>query len=398
MKAYLDHGSSSPTRESAIRAMEPYYRKVYANAASNHAAGREARAALEMARERIASLVGADSREIIFTSGGTESIILAHVGLAHVGLAHDGSVAGNRGKGNHIVTTAFEHHAVHAVLDFMRDQMGFEYEMIGIDADGMVRLDELEKAIRDKTVLVSVMSVNNEIGTAQEINKIAKLCQKKGIVFHSDFVQAVGKVPVDFHKLGVDLASVSGHKFGGPKGIGFLYMKQGTNLVPVCKSSHEFGMRAGTMNVGAAVGLSAALQEAVRDMHELTNRLHKYRQRIWECIQSIAPDARPNGSIEKSVPAILNVRFPGCSGESIVLMLDREGIECSTASACLSSDSEPSHVLKALGLSYLDALSSVRISMGYSTTREEIDYFCHVFPEVYRRAKATDERVVQESL
>jgi cysteine desulfurase len=384
-RAYLDHGASSPTRDSAVRAIEPFYRGIYANAASNHALGREARASLEMARERVASLMGADSKEIVFTSGGTESIILANVGAS----------AGNKDRGMHILTSSFEHHAVHSVLDFIRDEMGFEYEMVEVDSNGMLQLDELKSSIRDDTVLVSVMVVNNEIGTIQDIKAISDICKNKRIIFHSDYVQAVGKLAVDFHKSGVDLASVSGHKFGGPKGTGFLYIKDGTTFRPICKSSHESGMRAGTVNVGGVVGMSVALEEAIKERNTLTRRLDGFRSQIWERIQSFAPDARINGSFDKGVASILNVRFPGCSGESMVLMLDREGIEVSTASACLSADSEPSHVLKALGLSYLDALSSVRISMGWSTSQDEIDYFCEAIPEVYDRVKTSGDGVIK---
>jgi cysteine desulfurase len=380
--AYLDHASTSPTRDRAIRAMEPFEREIWANAASSHAMGLDARAALDKAREKVARLlgVGAGPGEIIFTSGGTESIVLSLIGAA----------VGNRHRGNHIITTSFEHHATHAVFEFLSQQMGFETSTVGIDHEGKVRLDELERSIRDDTILVSVMAVNNEIGTVQDIRKVVEICEPRGILVHSDFVQAPGKIPIDFHGLDLDLAIMSGHKFGGPKGTGLLYVKQGTQLRPVCPGSHEFGIRAGTVNLPGIVGLSVALGDAVEEMSEIVQRLRGFKQRLWEHVKSVAPEAEVNGSLEKSVESILNVRLPGCIGESLVLLLSRAGVMVSTASACQSESTEPSHVLKALGIDFLEALSSVRISMGYSTTEDEIELFMKVFPEVYERAKASE--------
>jgi cysteine desulfurase len=209
---------------------------------------------------------------------------------------------------------------------------------------------------------------------------------------HSDFVQTFGKMDVDFHKLGVDLAAASGHKFGGPKGTGFMYVKEGTLLTPLCKSSHEFGIRAGTVNVPGVVGLSIAIEDAATEAPEVVKRLTDFRDQLWNHIRTVAPDARVNGAIEKTLPSILNVRFPGCNGESMLLMLSKAGIAVTTASACQSENPEPSHVLTALGIDYLDALSSIRLSMGYSTTQDEIDYFVRVFPEIYERAKGEQNR------
>jgi len=380
--AYFDHASTSPARQSVVRAMEPFHREIFANASTTHAQGLEARAALDKARERVACNVGADPCEIIFTSGGTESIILSLIGAA----------VANRHRGCHILTTAFEHHAVHAVFDFLRQEMGFETGIVGIDGDGMVRLDELEANLRDDTTLVSVMAVNNEIGTIQDIRAVVDMCASRGIIVHSDFAQTFGKMDVDFHEIGVDLAAGSGHKFGGPKGTGSMYVKEGTLITPLCKSSHEFGIRAGTVNVPGVVGLSIAVEDAASEAPEVVRRLAGFRDQLWNHIRTVAPDARINGAIEKTLPSILNVRFPGCNGESMLLMLSKAGIAVTTASACQSENPEPSHVLTAIGIDYLDALSSIRLSMGYSTTQDEIDYFVRVFPEIYERAKGGQNR------
>ncbi|HDS30755.1 MAG TPA: cysteine desulfurase, partial [Firmicutes bacterium] len=297
--AYLDHASTSPTRKSSVDAMLPFFSKNFGNASSPYLQGRESRKAIDNSKDKIASLMECDSREIIFTSGGTEAIIIALVGAA----------LGNRHRGNHLITSAFEHHAVHAVFDFLRDEMGFETEFFGVDENGIIRLDELERKVSNDTVLISAMAVNNEIGTIQPINEIVELCAGKNILVHSDFVQAIGKIPLSLGKIGVDIANVSGHKFGGPKGIGFLYMKSGTYLKPICSSSHEFGIRAGTENVGGIAGIASGLEEAIRETPELENRLTGFRKRILDCIFSVAPDAKINGNPDKSVVSIINLRM-----------------------------------------------------------------------------------------
>lgn len=379
--AYFDHGSTAPLRNCARDAMEPYLREKYGNASSVYSLGREARAAVDKARDRAASILGASPREIIFTSGGTESIIHSLVG----------AFAGNRLRGNHILTTSFEHHAVHAVFDFLADEMGADAEMVGVDGDGLVRLDELEDKIRDDTVLVSVMRVNNEVGTIQDVKSVAEICSGKNILVHSDCVQAAGKIPVDFSDMPVDMAVISGHKFGGPKGMGILYIREGTHIKSLCEGSHEFGIRAGTENVAGIVGMVAALDESVEQIQELSGRLANFKERLWKCIKRTAPDASVNGSEDKTVPAILNVRLPGCEGESIVIGLDREGIAASVGSACQAGATEPSHVLNAMGLSQVEAFSSIRLSMGYSTTQEDVERFIKVFPDVYSRVRKDSE-------
>ena len=377
--AYFDHGSTAPLRQSALKAMKPYFNEKYGNASSVYSLGREARSAVDNARDTISGALGAQSDEIIFTSGGTESMILSLVG----------AYAGNRHRGKHIITTAFEHHATHAIFDFLESAMGAEKEIVGIDSDGMVRLDELEEKIRDDTVLVSVMRVNNEIGTIQDLERVVDICSPKGIIVHSDFVQAIGKTPVDFAKTGIDLACAAGHKFGGPKGTGFLYIRKGTYLESICAGSHEYGVRSGTENVPGIVGLAVAVAEAVKELPKLGKRLKGYKERLWECISGTERDAGTNGDQSRCVPAVLNVRLPGVDSESLVLALDREGVAASVGSACQTGSVEPSHVLTAIGLNRIDALSSFRLSMGYSTTDEDVARFAEVFPAVYDRVKST---------
>ena len=376
--AYFDHGSTAPLRPCALEAMEPYLVEKYGNASSVYSLGREARAALDKARDTTASILKVQPREIIFTSGGTESIIQSIIG----------AYAGNRHKGNHILTTAFEHHAVHAVFDFLRDEMNADTEMIGVDENGLVHLDELKEKVRDDTILVSVMRVNNEVGTIQDLESVVDFCSSKEILVHSDCVQAAGKIHVDFSEMPVDLGLISGHKFGGPKGVGILFMREGTYLKSLCESSHEFGIRAGTENVAGIIGMTAALVEAAEQVDELAERLTGFKAQLWECIREVATDASINGDPDKTVPAVLNVRLPGCEGESIVIALDREGIAASVGSACQAGVAEPSHVLSAMGLSKIEAFSSIRLSMGYTTTQKDVNRFIEVFPEIYNRAKS----------
>lgn len=373
--AYFDFGATSPVRKSALDAMMPYFRDMYGNASSPHKLGRASRAAVDDARDRIASCLGVKSREIVFTSGGTESIINEIIG----------AFAGNRHRGKHIVTSEFEHSATRGILKFLEEEMGAEVTFVGIDGKGHVRLDELKSALRDDTVLVSVMLVNNEVGIIQDLKSVTEMCAPGGILVQSDTVQAFGKTEVDLYGLNVDLACASSHKFGGPKGVGFIYIKEGTYLKPLCQGSHEFGMRAGTENVPGIVGMAVALEEALKELPELKVRLGGYRKRILDCIRDSNSEAVLNGDQEKCIAATMNVQLPGCETEMLVLALDRFGVYASMGSACHSGSAEPSHVLKSMGLSSIDALNSLRVSMGYSTTEDEVDLFCEVFPEAYKQ-------------
>jgi len=355
--------------------MMPYFSENYGNASAPYELGRASRAAVDKARDRIAGALGVKSREIVFTSGGTESIINQLVG----------AYAGNRHRGTHIITTKFEHSATLAVFKFLEEEMGAEKTIIGVDGKGYVKLDELKNALTDKTVLVSVMLVNNEVGTIQDLKSVTEMCASRGILVHSDTVQAFGKTEIDLYGLDVDMALASAHKFGGPKGVGLMYVKEGVHLKSLCEGSHEFGMRAGTENVAGIVGMSVALVEAVNELAELKIRLQGYRDRIWKVIKEVNPDAVINGDEGNSVEGTMNVRLPGCETEILVLALDRYGVFTSMGSACHAGSAEPSRVLAAMGVSTFDALSSLRLSMGYSTTNEEVELFCEVLPQAYRQ-------------
>jgi cysteine desulfurase len=375
--AYFDHGATSPLRKSAFQAMKPFLEDKFANPASAHSMGLEARHALDGARDRIADILKVDSREIIFTSGGTEGIILSLVG----------AYIGNRHRGRHILTSSIEHSATLTILDFLKNEMGAEVETVDVDRDGILQLDDFERKLRDDTVLVSIMRVNNEIGTIQPVEKVAEICKLKNTIVHSDCVQSFGKIPTDLSRLNIDIAIASPHKYGGPRGSGFMYIRQGTYIKNICESSHEFGLRAGTVNIAGAVGTSVALQEAVNDLPELLPILADFRRQLLDCIMEVAPDASINGSPDICIPSTLNVYLPGCEGEVLVQALDMEGIETSAGSACHSGANEPSHVLTAMGRSRLEALSNLRLSMGYTTSQQDVDKFVKVFPGVYGRVR-----------
>jgi len=377
MKAYFDHGSTSPLRRCAYEAMQPWLKEGYGNASSPYSLGRESRAAVDSARDLISFSLGVNSREIIFTGCGTESLVLTLIG----------AYIGNRHKGNHVITTTFEHHATHAIFEFLRDEMGAEFEMVNVDENGLVKLDELESMLKDDTVLVSIMGVNNEVGTVQDLYAISDMCRKRGIILHSDFVQTIGKHSFDLTKGAIDLACASAHKFGGPKGVGFFYIREGVYVKNYCEGSHEFGLRSGTENVAGIVGMASATEAAIRDLPDALEAASGFRDQIWDCINSTAPGASFNGDQNHAVPMTFNVHLPDCDGEMMVLGLDRAGVATATASACLTGATEPSHVLKAMGVPRKDALSSLRISLGWSSTQDEIDHFKEVFPDVYNRVR-----------
>jgi cysteine desulfurase len=375
---YFDHGATSPLRKSAYKAMKPFLKHKFGNAASAYSIGREAKHAVDAARDLIAGLLSVESSEIIFTSGGSESIALSLIG----------AYTGNRHRGRHILMSPIEHAATIGVLDFLKDEMGADIQIVSVDSDGIIKLDDFESKIRDDTVLVSIMRVNNETGTIQPVEIIVEMCKGKNIIVQSDCVQSFGKTPTDLRALGIDLAMASAHKFGGPKGVGFMYVRQGTYLKSLIPTSHEFGFRAGTVNVAGVVGMAAALEEASEELPELMERMKGFRERLFDCIKNVAPDAEINGSLEHCIPATLNVLLPGCEGEMLVYALDMAGIEASTGSACASGATEPSHVLIAMGRNKVEALNTLRLSMGYSTTRKEIDKFIREFPGVYERIKS----------
>lgn len=375
--AYFDNAATSPLRKSAYKAMKPFLNKKFANPSSAHQLGLETRHALDAARDLAAETLGVDPREIIFTSGGTEGIILSLVG----------AYTGNKHRGKHILTSAIEHDATHNVLAFLANELGAEVEIIDVDSDGILELDDLEKKLRDDTVIVSVMRVNNETGVIQPVEKVSEICKPKNIIVISDCVQSFGKITTDLKALDVDIAIASSHKFGGPRGCGFMYIRKGTYLKNICETSHEFGFRAGTVNVAGAVGTSYAISEAVGELPDLLPRLADFRRQLLDCIMKIAPDAHVNGLEDQTIPATLNVLLPGCEGEVMVASLDMEGIQASTGSACHEGATEPSHVLTAMGHDRMSTLSSLRLSMGYTTSQKDVDRFVKKFPGVYKRVR-----------
>src|SRR5205823_6545292 len=363
---YMDNHATTPVDPRVLEAMLPYFRETYGNAASrNHRFGWEAEAAVETARKQVAKLINASPQEIVFTSGATESDNLAIKGVAW---AH-------RGKGNHIVTLPTEHKAV---LDAAKrlEQEGFSVTCVRVGADGLVDPAEVNRALTGRTILVSVMAANNEIGVLQPIAEIGELCRERGILFHTDAVQAVGKAPVDVERMYVDLLSISAHKIYGPKGVGALYVRgrgPAVELAPLIDGGgHERGLRSGTLNVPGIVGLGKACELCVLEMPEESRRLGGLRDRLRAGIVSRLDDVRVNGSLEHRLPHNLNVSFAGIDGES--LLVGMNDVAVSLGSACMSATREPSYVLKALGVSDDRAQSSVRFGLGRFNTEEEVDY------------------------
>ncbi len=363
---YLDHAATTPVRPEVREAMLPFLgEECPGNPSSIHAAGRAARKALEDAREKIAGLLGTQPREIVFTSGGTESDNLAVLGAARAAA----------GLGKHVVMSAIEHHAVGHAGDQLKEE-GFAVERLGVDAGGRVEPEELKKRLRPDTVLVSVMLANNEVGTLQpveEISRIAHAGPGKTLV-HTDAVQAAGKIPINVKALGVDLLSISAHKIYGPKGIGLLYVRKGVRLAPLLVGGdHEFGRRAGTENAAGIAGIAKALELAVAEMTSENQRISALRARLAEGLREHVPGVHLNQHATERLPHILSACFDGIEGEGIILHLDQEGISVASGSACTSTHREPSHVLAAMGVRAQLAVSATRYSLGRATTEDHID-------------------------
>lgn len=359
---YLDNHATTPVDPRVWRVMEPYFTTQFGNPASNsHAFGWAAAKAVQRARAQLAALIGAEAREMVFTSGATESNNLAIKG---VGERH-------RGKPVHFITTTIEHHAV---LDpcHRLEQEGFAVTRLGVERDGRIRLAELEAALRPETVLVSIMAVNNEIGVVQDMEAIGALVHARGVLLHSDATQAVGKIPVDVRRWQVDLLSLSGHKMYGPKGVGALYVRQGTSLsCQLDGGGHERGLRSGTLNVPGIVGLGEAAEVAGQDLAEESQRLARLRDRLQERILSRLEGVTVNGSLTQRVPHNLHLTFSGVEAEA--LMMSVQEIAVSSGSACSSAARNASHVLLAIGLSEDEAQSSIRFGLGRFTTEAEVD-------------------------
>jgi cysteine desulfurase len=369
-RIYFDHAATTPVAQQVLEEMRPFFSERFGNASSLHAYGREARDAIEEARERVARLVSCKPEEIYFTSGGTESDNTALVGAWF----------SKHKERNTIMASKIEHHAIIHTLEFLEKQ-GARAVWLDVDEQGFLDLEKFQEQISRDTLLVSVMHANNEIGTIEPIEEIAKICHDYGVLFHTDAVQSFGKIPIDLKKVPVDMLSASSHKIYGPKGVGLLFIREGVSIEPLLHGGgHERGMRSGTENVAGIVGFGAAANLAEKNMEREAKRLEGLRDKIInEALQ--IEDSRLNGPKKKRLPNNVNLSFFGIEGESLVLRLDACGIAASTGSACSSKSLEPSHVLLAIGLSHEDAHGSLRVTLGMSNTSEHVEYFNSVLPE-----------------
>lgn len=377
-KVYLDNAATTALSPKVLEKMMPYLTDTYGNASSPHSFGQVARIGVEHAREQVARAINADPSEIVFTGCGTESDNTVLFGVAERYAK----------KGDHIITTNVEHHAIlHSCAAL--EKKGIKVTYLPVDKDGLVTPEQVRDAITDKTILVSVMFANNEVGTIMPIPEIAAVCHEKGVLFHTDAVQAAGHIPIDVKAMGIDMLSISGHKFHGPKGVGVLYERKGIRLPSyIIGGEQEKGRRAGTENVAGIVGLGEALELAVTNMSETSARMTRMRDRLIEGIEATIPEVKLNGHRTKRLPNNVNFSIKYIEGESILLMLDMAGIAASSGSACTSGSLDPSHVLLALGLTHEVAHGSVRLTLGDDTTDEDIDYVLETLPKVAHRLRA----------
>lgn len=371
-RVYLDHAATTPVDPAVIDAMMPYLMNNYGNPSSIYEIGRESKEAIDDAREKVADLIGARPEEIIFTSGGTESDNFAIKGIAYA----------NREKGNHIITTQIEHHAVIESVRFLETQ-GFKATYIEPDRFGWIDPGKVRASITDKTILISVMHANNEIGTIEPIEEIGLIAKEKDIYFHTDAVQTVGHLQINVEELGVDLLSLSAHKFYGPKGIGALYIRKGTRIMPfIHGGGQERHLRASTENLSGIVGLGKASIIAKERIPEEIKRLTGLRDVLIRGLLEKIPGSKLNGHPAQRLPNNINISIPNIEGEAVILHLDKIGIYASTGSACSALDLGPSHVLLAIGLSQQEAHSSVRFTLGRESTKEDIEYLLEIFPNI----------------
>jgi cysteine desulfurase len=379
-RIYLDYAATTPLDPRVLEAMLPYMTERFGNPNSIHSFGREARLAIDEAREKIAQLLNCQPSEIVFTSGGTESDNLALRGIAEA----------YRQKGNHIITTAIEHHAVLRTCKALED-MGFSVTYLSVDEHGLVSPEQVAEAVNERTILVSVMHANNEIGTIEPVAEIVKAVKEKrpDILVHTDAVQTVGHISVDIQELGVDLLSFSAHKFYGPKGVGGLFIRKGVRLVPqLTGGGQERNRRSGTENVAGIVGMAKALEIAIAEMSNELPRLQSLRDELIAGVLNRIPDSRLNGHPTQRLPHNANFSFRGIDSETLLLQLDMHGIAASSGSACSSGSLEPSHVLLALGLDYELAISSLRLTLGRFTSHEHILRVLDLLPNIVERLRA----------
>ena len=377
-QVYLDHSATTQALPEVAKLVSHYMTEDFGNASSVHAFGRTARQAVDEGRQQVAALINAQPGEIFFTSGGTESDNLAIKGIA----------SANRKKGNHIITTAIEHHAILHPCEYLEKQ-GFQVTYLPVDEYGMIRLEDLQQAITPQTILISVMFANNEVGTIQPIREIGKIAREKGIIFHTDAVQATGNVPIDVVDMNIDLLTLSGHKLHGPKGIGALFIRRGVRIDAVQHGGgQERKLRPGTENVPGIAGLGKAAEAAKEEMADKVARITALRDRLMRGIEERIPEIKLNGHPTQRMPGNVNYSFRYVEGESLLLSLDMKGIAASSGSACTSGSLDPSHVLLAMGLSHEIAHGSLRLTLGRGTTEEDIDYVLEVLPPIIERLRS----------
>ncbi|MBP1743887.1 MAG: homocysteine desulfhydrase [Firmicutes bacterium] len=376
---YMDNSATTFTKPEVLEEMLPYFTQKFGNPSSMYRMSDLTRKAIATAREQVAKAINADPKEIFFTAGGSEGDNWALKGIAYA----------NRSKGNHIITTEIEHHAILHAGKFLEKE-GFEVTYLPVDDEGFVSVDALKAAITDKTILVSVMFANNEIGTIMPIKEIAKVCKEKGVYFHTDAVQAVGHVPVDVQDLGVDMLSMAGHKFYGPKGVGAMYIRKGVKIENLIHGgAQEKGKRASTENTPGIVGLGKAIELATSELEEEIARLTKLRDKLTKGLMEKIPHAQLNGPKDgsKRNPNNVNMSFIGVEGETLLLDLDDAGICASTGSACASGSLDPSHVLLAIGCKHEVAHGSLRLTLGAGNTEEDVDYALETIPAIIKRRR-----------
>ena len=375
-KVYLDHAATTPVREEVLEAMLPYFSQQFGNPSSIHGYGREIRKVVEDAREKCRELLSISSGDIYFTSGGTEADNIAILGAAEA--------LGK--KGNHIITSAVEHHAVLDTCKFL-EKKGYKVTVLPVDQDGLISPDSLAQAVTDKTILITVMHANNEVGTIQPIQELAAVARQHGVLFHSDGVQAVGQIPINMDELGVDMYTISGHKIYGPKGMGALYLRKGAKVRALSHGGAQEGrVRPGTENVPGIIGLTRALEFAVAEQQQLAEKLLPLRQKLITGLTALS-DVTLNGHPRLRLPNNVNISVDRVEGESLILSLDMAGIAVSSGSACTSGELEPSHVLMAMGLDHQTAHGSLRMTMGRSTSEQDIDYVLDVVPGIIERLR-----------
>ena len=376
-KIYMDHAATTAVKEEVLQEMLPYFSQIYGNPSSIYSFGRDAKRAIEVARDKVAKALGTNPSEIYFTAGGSESDNWAVKGVAYA----------NRKKGNHIITTAIEHHAVLDTCKYL-DKNGFQITYLPVDKDGLITAQQVADAITDKTILITVMYANNEIGVTQPIQEIGKIAKEKGIYFHTDAVQAIGAIPVSISDLHVDFLSLAAHKFYGPKGIGVLYIRRGVQLETfIHGGAQERNKRAGTENVPGIVGLGKAIEIAVNQLDSYSSHVQHLRDRLITEVMSKVPNVRLNGHPTKRLPGNVNFSIEYIEGESLLLSLDMKGIAASSGSACTSGSLDPSHVLLAIGLPHEIAHGSLRLTLGEENTDEDVDYCVEVIPGIVNRLR-----------